>query len=280
MSITPSLGWAAVQEIIAEGNYSMGDGETPVIAEEGAMRDAKKNAVEQAGTYVQSYSEIKKYRLTVDEVRVIASGIVEVTVLDKNKMIDGNSIVFHVKIKAVVNTDKFEYLASKLQEETMTEKYIQLQQDYGEIQQQLLAAQLQLADPDKVINHQVKQGPMINVENTLGAKDWFEFAEVYEKAREQKRASFAYQQFLQSATADQQTLIDIARQRLLLLLEETDKGNSSVMYRAGGNTNGSTNSNVSSNTSSNIGSNVDDNGNSNRGSANNGSGHNGSHSAH
>ena len=51
--------FAETKEIVAEGAYNMGDGETPTVAESRALLQAKRTAVEEAGTYVESYSKIK-----------------------------------------------------------------------------------------------------------------------------------------------------------------------------------------------------------------------------
>ncbi|MEK6725094.1 MAG: hypothetical protein AABY54_00880 [Deltaproteobacteria bacterium] len=41
--------FAETKEIIAEGTYNMGDGETPTVAESRALLQAKRIAVEEAG---------------------------------------------------------------------------------------------------------------------------------------------------------------------------------------------------------------------------------------
>ena len=66
--VSPVL-FAETKEIIAEGTYSMGDGETPSVAESNALIKAKQVALEQAGTYVESYSKVNKFILTQDRVR-------------------------------------------------------------------------------------------------------------------------------------------------------------------------------------------------------------------
>ena len=43
--------FAETKEILAEGAYNMGDGETPTVAESRALLQAKRTAVEEAGTY-------------------------------------------------------------------------------------------------------------------------------------------------------------------------------------------------------------------------------------
>ncbi len=52
-----SSAFAETKEIISEGTYNMGDGETPTVAESRALLQAKRTAVEEAGTYVESYSK-------------------------------------------------------------------------------------------------------------------------------------------------------------------------------------------------------------------------------
>ena len=76
----PSLASAQIKEIIAEGTYNMGDGETPSVAESRALLQAKRTALEQAGTYVESYSKVKNFQLTEDEIKVITSGLISLRV--------------------------------------------------------------------------------------------------------------------------------------------------------------------------------------------------------
>ncbi|MBI3585365.1 MAG: hypothetical protein HY096_15620 [Nitrospinae bacterium] len=81
----PSISLAETKEIISEGTYNMGDGETPSVAESRALLQAKRIALEQAGTYVESYTKVENLQLTKDEIQVLASGIMEVEILDKKK---------------------------------------------------------------------------------------------------------------------------------------------------------------------------------------------------
>src|SRR3989304_4822769 len=85
--LLPSLSAAAVKEIIAEGSYNMGDGETPNVAESRALVQAKAIALERAGTYVASYSKVKNIKLMEDEIQVVASGLMDVEILEKKRTI-------------------------------------------------------------------------------------------------------------------------------------------------------------------------------------------------
>ena len=64
----PLHSFAEVKEIISEGTYNMGDGETPGVAESRALLQAKRIALEQAGTYVESYTRVENLQLTKDEI--------------------------------------------------------------------------------------------------------------------------------------------------------------------------------------------------------------------
>ena len=174
LGIFPSLGYAEVKEIIAEGTYSMGDGETPMVAEERCLLAAKRVAIEQAGTYVQSFSEIKNYQLTADEVQVISSGIMEVTVLDKRRTMDRENINFWVKIKATVSTDKIEDMAANLKNASVTQDYKKLQGDYDKSQQEVAVLKLQLQQANNDTDKQRIRSEIANRETGFTADTWFD----------------------------------------------------------------------------------------------------------
>ena len=90
--------FAETKLILAEGFYVMGDGDTPIIAEARALEQAKKLALEQAGTYVRSYSKSKNFDLTGDEVEMLSAGIMETEVQEKKRTMAGGSFSFSVRI--------------------------------------------------------------------------------------------------------------------------------------------------------------------------------------
>ncbi len=57
----------------------MGNAETLIVAEERALLNAKRNAIEQAGTYIESYATVENFKLTHDEIHVIAAGLMQVS---------------------------------------------------------------------------------------------------------------------------------------------------------------------------------------------------------
>ena len=101
---------AEVLSIEAEGSYifSVDFAENLPTAKEYALEKARQTAVEQAGIFVQSHSEVKNSQLLMDKVTVIAGAILEVMKDDYrlNSSPDGKTIEVVCMVKARVDTDK------------------------------------------------------------------------------------------------------------------------------------------------------------------------------
>lgn len=91
------------REILATGEYVMGDGETMAVSEERARINAVRQAAEEAGVFVKSYTKVRNMTLEEDEVELIANHAMKVTVLNKSRSMAGNAVRLTVKIKAVVS---------------------------------------------------------------------------------------------------------------------------------------------------------------------------------
>ena len=126
----PSTVHAETKVITTEATYTMGDGETPSLAEAQVLQRAKQIALEQAGTYVESYTKVHNLDLTTDEIQTIAGGVLEVEVLEKTRNLVGDGLRFFIKIKATVTTDKMEDLARRIKGKNVAEEYQKLQAEY------------------------------------------------------------------------------------------------------------------------------------------------------
>ncbi|HBR22064.1 MAG TPA: hypothetical protein DD713_05780, partial [Nitrospiraceae bacterium] len=170
----PSHGFTAVKEIVSEGAYNMGDGETPSVAESRALLNAKRIALEQAGTYVESYTKVENVQLTKDEIQVLTSGIMEVEILDKKRTIVGDGFRFWVKIKAKVNPDNIKAMANKVKEKSVVADYKKIQDAYDKSQKEIEELKKQLAQTkDKKEKKQV-EAKITNEEKLFQANEWFE----------------------------------------------------------------------------------------------------------
>jgi tetratricopeptide (TPR) repeat protein len=104
-----------VKVAVAEASYVMGDGDTLAGAEENAVLRAKRKAVEEAGVYIEALSQdIEKHadgkttRLNSLSIRTIAAAITETEFLEKRRALEGDRIVFYVRLKATINLDTLE----------------------------------------------------------------------------------------------------------------------------------------------------------------------------
>ena len=96
---------AEVRTITATGEYRMGDNDTRTDAKRLALLDAKRLALEQAGTYVESITEVKNLDLTKEEIRAYTAGIVEVTEQASRTIMEGETTVVRVDVTTKIDTD-------------------------------------------------------------------------------------------------------------------------------------------------------------------------------
>ncbi|WP_288322569.1 hypothetical protein [uncultured Selenomonas sp.] len=110
---------AAPQTITAEGTCIVGDTDAPKDARDAARKEALRAATEQAGVYVESYTEAKNLTLTKDEVRVVAGSILKVLREEAiPEIVDGKTWQYRVRLTCTVDTDAVdvESLAHKKEE--------------------------------------------------------------------------------------------------------------------------------------------------------------------
>ena len=174
MLFLPSVGFTESKEIISEGTYNMGDGETPTVAESRALLQAKRTALEEAGTYVERYSKVKDLKLTEDEIKVLASGLMEVTILDKKRTIVGDGFNFWVKIKAKVNPDKIEEMAKRVKEKSVIDDYKKIQEAYDKSQKDIEELKKQLAQAKGEKEKKQVEAKITDEERLFEANQWFE----------------------------------------------------------------------------------------------------------
>ena len=129
--------YADTKTLTADASYIMGDGETPDFAEARALQKAKQTALEEAGTYVQSYTKVQNLDLTTEEIQTIAGGVLQVEVLEKTRSLVSDGLRFYTKIKATVTTEKMEELARRIKGKNVAEEYQKLQAEYARLSREL-----------------------------------------------------------------------------------------------------------------------------------------------
>ncbi len=140
-------------EIMAEGEYIMGEGETMEIAGEKARRNAVRSAAEQAGTFVRSYSKVQNLTLKEDVIEVVAGHAMKVTVLDEHtELVGKKSLRFRTRIRATLTTEEVEANVRRAQTDLLlVQSYRKLQEDYARLasETEQLKARLQRASGEE-----------------------------------------------------------------------------------------------------------------------------------
>ena len=190
--LLPVISFAETRAIISEGSYNMGDGETPTVAESRALLNAKRTALEEAGTYVESYSRTKNYQLTEDEVKVIASGLMQVTILEKKRTIVGDGLRFWVKIQAIVNPEKMENMATRVKEKSVIDDYKKIQGEYEKSRKEIAILKKQLLAARNETNKKNIEALIESDERLFRANEWFEKGSIYNLNHEHDQAIEAY----------------------------------------------------------------------------------------
>ena len=84
-----------LRTVIATGEYRMEDHDTRMDATRMAVEAAKRQALEQVATYLESVTEVKDLDLTRDEIRTYTAGIVTVLSQHTRTRLENGAVVFH-----------------------------------------------------------------------------------------------------------------------------------------------------------------------------------------
>ena len=143
--------------------------ETAASATARAREEAKRAAVEEAGVYLQSYSNMVNFKLKTDEVKTIAAGLLKVQDETSNvEVLDGSLLKFTVTIKALVNEISDADLKSMMQNrqslDEMTRKYNELQEQYDEVNRQMEKLKADYDKADEAQKEAIKREVALNSE--------------------------------------------------------------------------------------------------------------------
>lgn len=192
--VLPASVFAETKEMIAEGEYIMGDGETMAIAEERAQKEADRHAAEEAGAFVKSYTKVKNMALQEDVIEVIANHSMKITVLEKKRTMVGDAVNFYCKIKAVVTTEEIEANLEKIaQDRGIVETYNKLKTEYDRQAKEMEKLKKELAEA-KGEDEKVVLGKIAAEENLFKANLLFE------KGMEAVKYYFEYEDAIEAFT--------------------------------------------------------------------------------
>jgi tetratricopeptide (TPR) repeat protein len=97
--------YAEVKIIEADSTYIIGDNDSKVDARRIATQEAKRKALELAGTYVESMSVVKDYQLTKDEVKSYSAGVLETEVVSEQMRGTTEHPEIYIKARCKIDSD-------------------------------------------------------------------------------------------------------------------------------------------------------------------------------
>jgi hypothetical protein len=159
----PSPPPVAVRVVTASGEYRMGDHDTRADAVRLAIEAAKRQALEQVATYLESVTEVRNLDVTRDDIRTYTAGVVMVLNQQISTRLDGETVVIHADLTAQVDPNEVAQAITALREnESAKQELVALRAETDQLHQQLDAANQALAtavSPDQVqtINQQRQQ---------------------------------------------------------------------------------------------------------------------------
>ena len=120
---------ARTYDVEAVGEYVMGDSDTKLEARRIALEQAKRSAVEQIGTYLESETIVLNDVLTKDEIRIYTAAVLKTTVLSEDlAILENKSTVFRIKIKANVDVGVLDKKIKEIKEDSQRKAQLALLQ--------------------------------------------------------------------------------------------------------------------------------------------------------
>lgn len=151
-----SVAYAEVQTYTGVGEYVMSNFETPDSAMERAKAYALRDAQEQAGIYVQTYSKAQNFKLVKDEITTMTAGIIKVieTEIEPIPVKDAKGAIKYIaKMKVKINTDDISKWLKRNNGEQL-----------NSLVEQNKALQKAIAEQEKLIANLRKQIPKIKTQ--------------------------------------------------------------------------------------------------------------------
>ncbi len=103
--VAPSPVTAEIRSIMATGEFRMGDNDSRTDAKRLALLDAKRIALEKTGTYLESVTEVRDFKVSREELRAYTAGIVEVKEQQVTSVMEGQQQIVRVDVMIQIDTD-------------------------------------------------------------------------------------------------------------------------------------------------------------------------------
>lgn len=176
--IAAAPAFADIRVVNAQGEYRMGDRDTREDAIRIATEVAKRNALEQVATYLESVTVVSDMDVTRDEIRTYTAGLVLVLNQQIATTLDGDVVVVKVDLLAQMDTDEVARAIVALREnEDARTQLVALKQENEQLQEELRSVNQAIgnaATPDQVQQAAQRRKDIINrvQSNAMVSQAW------------------------------------------------------------------------------------------------------------
>jgi len=127
----------------------LGDNDTKSDAKKIAFIEAKRLCLEKAGTYIESNTEVLNYRLSSDEIRTYAGGILKVEIISEEFKAIGENLTLFTTVKAEVDLNEVKKSLKRIkQDNTFAEKIRKQEEQLQQLEARIRNLQSQLSSND------------------------------------------------------------------------------------------------------------------------------------
>lgn len=169
---------AEIRIVNAQGEHRMGDRDTREDAIRLATEAAKRNALEQVATYLESVTIVDGMDVTKDEIRTYTAGLVLVLNQQISTSLDGDVVVIKADLLAQMDTEEVGRAITALREnEDARVQLAELKQENEQLQEELRAVNQALgtaATPEQVQQAALKRKEILNrvQSNAMVSQAW------------------------------------------------------------------------------------------------------------
>lgn len=178
-----TLGFAAtaraeIRIVTAQGQHRMGDRDTREDAVRLATEAAKRNALEQVATYLESITVIEDLDVTRDEIRTYTAGLVMVLDQRNTLTLDGDTVVVTVDLTTQIDTEEVAQAIAALREnEDARNQLAALKEEIDDLHKELESANQALAaaaTPEQVQEASQQRQDLLNrvQSNAMVSQAW------------------------------------------------------------------------------------------------------------
>jgi hypothetical protein len=133
--------------VLSQGEFRMGDRDTREDATRLATEAAKRNALEQVATYLESVTVVEGADITKDEIRTYTAGLILVLDQQARLWLDGDSVVVTVDLMSQIDTEEVAQAILALREnESARHQLAALRSEIDDLRKELEAANQLLAN--------------------------------------------------------------------------------------------------------------------------------------